>query len=374
MKQPQKKQNVLIEKAKNVDTPMYLIGGIFLICIIVIFSGLFSEDEPTNTELNNEMGIPESREAVENYNSKLQAYQQQERQKNNLSLDFNKGFFSEKDTIQEEDITQDERFKDLQKQVEGNTAPASSTAVETTKKGTQNKVQSVEKKPQTKGVSSTSKRVARQEPQIKQEPINKQEYDVESAITNVEIKQEPEKPKTEVKKRKVGQKLTFEDLPQTEQRRILLQTGQRTYQESSEIRAKIISSGEVKAGQTIRLMLQEDAVLSFKLIPRGTTISGIVSFNENRMRINFSTIRLKTEIVKVNLDLYAMDGLVGLPISGESHTKESEDEGIDEAISRTGRVGRIVGGIAKSIRRSKDISVNLGNDVACILVNNNIEE
>ena len=171
---------------------------------------------------------------------------------------------------------------------------------------------------------------------------------------------------------KSGKPQKFSDLPATEQRRILLQTGQSEYKESEYIQAKIISTGKIKAGQTIRLMLQENAVLSFKKVPRGTTIAGIVRINDNRIIVTFPSINVKGEIIDVKLDLYGTDGILGLPISGEDFTREAKDEGLDEAISRTGRMGRIIGGVTKSLQRSKDNSIDLGNNVSCILRNRNI--
>ena len=121
-------------------------------------------------------------------------------------------------------------------------------------------------------------------------------------------------------------------------------------------------------------MLQEDAVLSFRKIPRGTRIGGVVRMNDNRMTVEFSSINLKGEILDVTLDLYGTDGILGLPVSGEDVTREAKDEGINEAISRTGRVGRVIGSIGQSLRRTKDNSVDLGNNISCILRNRHKKE
>lgn len=173
---------------------------------------------------------------------------------------------------------------------------------------------------------------------------------------------------------KSGKPQKFSDLPATEQRRILLQTGQSQYKESEYIQAKIISTGKIKPGQTIYLMLQEDAVLSFRKVPRGTRIGGVVRMNDNRMTVEFSSINLKGEILDVTLDLYGTDGILGLPVSGEDVTREAKDEGINEAISHTGRVGKFVGSVTKSLQRTKDNSVDLGNNISCILRNRHKKE
>lgn len=173
---------------------------------------------------------------------------------------------------------------------------------------------------------------------------------------------------------KSGKPQKFSDLPATEQRRILLQTGQSQYKESEYIQAKIVSTGKIKAGQTIYLMLQEDAVLSFRKVPRGTRIGGVVRMNDNRMTVEFSSFNLKGEVIDVTLDLYGTDGILGLPVSGEDVTREAKDDGINEAISHTGRAGRFIGSITKSLQRTKDNSVDLGNNISCILRNRHKKE
>lgn len=166
---------------------------------------------------------------------------------------------------------------------------------------------------------------------------------------------------------------SFEDLPETEQRRLMLQTGGK-YEESESIKAKIMSTGTIKNGQTVRIITEETANLNYNVIPSGTIIAGIVNFSENRMNIKFSTIRLKNKIIKVNLVVYSMDGLEGFAVDSENFTEDVENEGISEAVKATGRVGRIVGSVISSKKRAREISVDLGRDVRCILVNKNLEE
>lgn len=178
------------------------------------------------------------------------------------------------------------------------------------------------------------------------------------------------------KKNKISSKSknkSFEDLPETEQRRLMLQTGGR-YEESESIKAKIMSTGTIKNGQTVRIITEETANLNYNVIPSGTIIAGIVNFSENRMNIKFSTIRLKNKIIKVNLVVYSMDGLEGFAVDSENFTEDVENEGISEAVKATGRVGRIVGSVISSKKKAREISVDLGRDVRCILVNKNLEE
>lgn len=175
------------------------------------------------------------------------------------------------------------------------------------------------------------------------------------------------------KKSKKGQ--SFEDLSPTEQRRILLETGKSSYEETAEFSAMILSSGMVKSGQTITLITKEDAYINLNKIPKGTTIAGIVSFSENRLQVNFSTIRLKNKIIKVNLTLYSLDGLEGLPVDSNLFNKDVQDTGEDEISQEvtSTRVGRIASALYKGSKSRKEQKVDLGRDIMCLLVNNNVE-
>lgn len=168
----------------------------------------------------------------------------------------------------------------------------------------------------------------------------------------------------------------FESLSEAEKRRIILTTGQAQYRESEQISAMVLSSGEIKSGETITLTLKEDAILSFEKIPKGTTIAGKVSFTDNRLNVQFSTMRLKNKIIRVDLVLFGLDGLEGLPVSSNVMIREVEDAGIDEAIAETGttvgKVGSIAGRLLKSNRRKEDMKIDLGRDIMCILVNRKI--
>ena len=187
-------------------------------------------------------------------------------------------------------------------------------------------------------------------------------------------KQEEQKVVAEQKRKKRNEVKTFDDLSPTEQRRILLETGQSQYEETAEFSAMIMSSGMVKSGETITIITKEDAYLNFEKIPKGTTMAGIVSFGDNRLQVSFSTIRLKKKIVKVNLSLYGLDGLEGLPVGSDLLSKDVSDTGIDEAtdIDVTGtKVEKIGKRLFKSAKSRKEVKVDLGRDIMCILVNNN---
>lgn len=199
--------------------------------------------------------------------------------------------------------------------------------------------------------------------------------DIENHKTGREKQQEIQVASESKKTVRKGKALSFEDLSATEQRRILLETGQSYYQETTEFSAMIMSSGMVKAGETITIITKEDAYINFEKIPKGTTLAGVVSFGENRLQVNFSTIRLKKKILKVDLTLYGLDGLVGLPVDIDMLNKDIRDTGEDEVteVVNTTRLGRIGTALYRGAKGRKEQKVDLGRDIMCILVNNNAE-
>lgn len=200
--------------------------------------------------------------------------------------------------------------------------------------------------------------------------------DIENHKTGREKQQEQQQEQSQPKKSvRKGKAKSFEELSAIEQRRILLETGQSYYQETSEFSAMIMSSGMVKSGEVITIITKEDAYINFEKIPRGTTMAGVVSFGENRLQVNFSTIRLKKKILKVDLTLYGLDGLAGLPVDIDMLNKDIQDageDGVTEAVNTT-RLGRITTALYRGAKGRKEQKVDLGRDIMCILVNNNAE-
>ena len=94
------------------------------------------------------------------------------------------------------------------------------------------------------------------------------------------------------------------------------------------------------------------------------------------MQVNFSTIRLKKKIIKVDLTLYSLDGLQGLPVGSDLTNKSISDTGFDEATSENisgTRLERIGKSLLKSGKQRREVKVDLGRDIMCILVNNNVK-
>lgn len=165
-----------------------------------------------------------------------------------------------------------------------------------------------------------------------------------------------------------GKKVDFEDLSPEEQKQVLREIGKPYYEENSEILAEIVTIGTVQNGESVKLMTTEDAIWNLHKIPRGTIITGVVSFSANRCNIELSSFVLKgRKIVDGNFEVYSMNGAKGLEINGFNATEEVENEGISEGLEKLGRVGRATNVVRSAISNKNKKSITISNRTPCLL-------
>lgn len=213
------------------------------------------------------------------------------------------------------------------------------------------------------------------------------EYYADNKNTNDEINKEinsyyqetGQRPATSNSYNDNSKKSKFDRLSEQEQTRILRELQMPYYEETPQIEAKIISSGEVFQGSIIKIQTAQEAILDFKRIPAGTVLSGEVEFQNNRMVVKLSTFIVKGKIVNANLDVYSMDGLLGFPISGRNVNREVANENKNDIVEAA--VGTVGGSIGRSLSRTvrkydrgseANQSVNLGTQKRCLLRNRDI--
>lgn len=170
-----------------------------------------------------------------------------------------------------------------------------------------------------------------------------------------------------------GKKVRFEDLDPAEQKQVLREIGKPYYEENTEILAEIVTVGTVQQGESVKLMTTEEAIWNLHRIPRGTVITGVVSFSGNRCNIELSSFVLKgRKIVDGNFEVYSMNGARGLEVNGFNATEEVEEEGLSEGLSSLGRVGRAAGAVTSALRSKNKRSITISNRTPCLLrVKNN---
>lgn len=128
----------------------------------------------------------------------------------------------------------------------------------------------------------------------------------------------------------------------------------------------------VKNAGTATFRTMDDIATGGRIvIPKNTLVSGVVSFNQNRVQVAIGSIRVRQEIVPVVMSVYGSDGIKGIPIvvdgAAMEANKEIGDEVIDQIGDQTrklgGVVGRAVGGVitstARSVKRDKEREIRL---------------
>lgn len=206
-----------------------------------------------------------------------------------------------------------------------------------------------------------------------QRQTSNQEIDQESALASQGVSHSQEIQNTQNNNRTSytrgrGKKVNFEDLSPEEQKQVLREIGKPYYEENSEILAEIVTIGTVQNGESVKLMTTEDAIWNLHKIPRGTIITGVVSFSANRCNIELSSFVLKgRKIVDGNFEVYSMNGAKGLEINGFNATEEVENEGISEGLEKLGRVGRATNVVRSAISNKNKKSITISNRTPCLL-------
>lgn len=84
------------------------------------------------------------------------------------------------------------------------------------------------------------------------------------------------------------------------------------------IEAIIPEEQTVLNGATIQLRLLQELFVNGVLIPKQTSVSGTVSFTNNRLQIAIESIVFNRSVFPVNLTVYSKDGIPGLPLDASS--------------------------------------------------------
>lgn len=87
-------------------------------------------------------------------------------------------------------------------------------------------------------------------------------------------------------------------------------------EEGLAIEAVVHSNQTLVNGAVIQLRLATDIFINGVLIPKGNPINGIASLNNERLEVEVNSIRYKNTLFPVKLELYDMDGLLGIYIPG----------------------------------------------------------
>ena len=149
--------------------------------------------------------------------------------------------------------------------------------------------------------------------------------------------------------------------------------------QGKQIRAKLLSQGYASNGRSLSFVLLESTKIAGETTPKGLVITGFAREENNRLMVNFSSIKVKNKTVPVLMTLFGSDGLAGLPIGGGSNGSDIEGEAtnrgkdiIVEQANRIPVIGGIIGGAVRNNgSRTADNKIKLSNNIECIIVNYN---
>jgi conjugative transposon TraM protein len=98
------------------------------------------------------------------------------------------------------------------------------------------------------------------------------------------------------------------------------------------IEAAVAETQVLVSGSTVKLRLLDDIRIGGHLISKDQFIYGIASLGNERLKIQFSSIRSGNHILPVSLEAYDLDGLTGIYIPGSLDRDVAKQSG-DQALS-----------------------------------------
>jgi conjugative transposon TraM protein len=101
------------------------------------------------------------------------------------------------------------------------------------------------------------------------------------------------------------------------------------------IEAVIPETQTLVSGSTIKLRLLNDVKINGHLIEKNQFVYGTTSLNNERLKIQFSSIRFGNNILPVSLEAFDLDGLAGIYIPG-SINRDVAKQSTDQAIGSIG--------------------------------------
>lgn len=107
-------------------------------------------------------------------------------------------------------------------------------------------------------------------------------------------------------------------------------TNEATVNEQNSIEAAVHQNQTLVNGAVIKLRLLNDIYVSGTLIPKGSFVFGTASLKGERLEVKISTIRYHNSLFPVRLQLYDMDGLLGIYIPG-AITRDVAKSSVDHA-------------------------------------------
>lgn len=101
------------------------------------------------------------------------------------------------------------------------------------------------------------------------------------------------------------------------------------------VKAIISETQILVTGSTVKLLLGNSITVEGISIPENTYVYGTVSLNNERLKINISSIQYHDNILPVSLEVYDIDGLAGIYVPG-SISRDVGKQSTDQAVNSIG--------------------------------------
>lgn len=152
-------------------------------------------------------------------------------------------------------------------------------------------------------------------------------------------------------------------------------TPTKSLSDGKQIRAKLLSQGYATSGRSLSFVLLEPTTIAGVSVPKGQVVTGVAAEQNNRLLVNFSSIKVKNKVYQANLQLFGSDGMAGLPIGGGGGDNQTANKGKDIVANQANRIPVVGGIIGSAVRNSgnstPDNKIKLSSNIECVIVNYN---
>ncbi|WP_057936236.1 conjugative transposon protein TraM [Algoriphagus resistens] len=149
--------------------------------------------------------------------------------------------------------------------------------------------------------------------------------------------------------------------------------------EKSTFSAIVPRTQEIYPGDALEIKLEESLWVNGKEIPAGTSLFGKTSLSSNRLLVGVSGLVLDSELIALDLTVYSLDAMAGLPVNAKSAGGKAL-EGSQNELQSIGMMGmgmdwqaqvansgiQATKGLLKSGSKAKQITVKAGHPLFLI--------
>lgn len=101
------------------------------------------------------------------------------------------------------------------------------------------------------------------------------------------------------------------------------------------VAAVIARDQTLVSGASVELRLDQDAVVSGRVVPRGASVWGKAALSGERLTVAVSSVRVGGVVIPVNMEVFDLDGMVGIRVEG-SINRDAAKASADEAVGSLG--------------------------------------